>query len=421
MCTCLLSNNANMCRKAAGRYTVHRTNLHKNVNAQLALNKQHSVLVLTAHMLQFFIFCKWVFPRNKHVLFGPHTGAGVGGVGTTPWAIGAQRLGLAALVVMAVSQLVGCGGGDQPGNESAAPAISSRAAAQDYSAGNDDGPLATVALASATTERPQYILNRHNARQPSPVVHVAYNPTGAPTNWPVPAMLTLLQQTANKWTDVCNIRIEITGTTTAQPVVDKKTSADADGQNVVGWLRFSPESSGFSGYVGWWSRTSATGVVHITDADMGLNIDRASRFDGSQGTVNLAGLLAHEWGHMLGLDHSDQVQSVMFANPYNTYVFQNSLRADDAAACAALYGPSLQADAMRVFNWAEQAFPDLFGQLGAASATGTDGHATRLYPATGAALQAQGQTLLFRPPAQPSFTNVGTVADWSATAARAGF
>jgi hypothetical protein len=267
-----------------------------------------------------------------------------------------------------------------------------------------------------------YILNRYSARHIPATLNVAYNPDGAPAEWGVPAMLELLQQTGNKWSDVCNVRITITGTTAVRPTPQKKSSADVDGLHVVGWVANMPaELAGFSAYVSWWYRTSAAVAPTIVDADMVLNLARADRFAGPQGSANLAGLLAHEWGHVLGLDHSDQAQSVMFANPYHTYAFQNSLRADDATACAELYGPSPHAQAMRVFNWAEQAFPHLFGPLGAAAGPTDGGHPTRQFPATGAALQAQGQQLLFRPAANQGFVSVGSVADWLGTAQAAGF
>lgn len=329
-------------------------------------------------------------------------------------------------VCLAALQLMACGGGQET-VEDDSRSRSTVHLPQDHSVGTDDDTPTSPLLAQnapplQSVERSQYILNRHRASHVPASVTVAYNPEGAPTEWGVPAMLDLLQQTANKWSDVCNVRITITGTTAVRPTPQKKTSADVDGLHVVGWVANVPaELAGFSAYVSWWFRTSAAGIPAIVDADMVLNLARADRFTGPQGTANLAGLLAHEWGHVLGLEHSDQAQSVMFANPYHTYAFQNSLRADDAAACAQLYGPSPHAQAMRVFNWAEQTFPHLFGPVGAAAGPTDGGHPTRQFPATGAALQAQGQQLFFRPAANQGFVSVGSVVDWLGTAQAAGF
>jgi hypothetical protein len=55
---------------------------------------------------------------------------------------------------------------------------------------------------------------------------------------------------------------------------------------------------------------------------------------------NLKGLLVHEFGHALGLDHSDVAESVMYANPYHDYTYMQTLRTDDIQASTYLYPTS---------------------------------------------------------------------------------
>jgi hypothetical protein len=316
--------------------------------------------------------------------------------------------GVAVAMTLAACGGVGGEGGD--GGEARVPA-------RDFSVGTD-APRSTT---QTPLEQGRYLLHAPKARWIPSAMQVYYNPEGAPANWDTASMLALLQQTANKWSDVCNIRITVAGTTTTKPFMQKQTSADVDGMSVVGWLTFPADLASFSGNVSWWYRTNAQQEPAIVDADMGLNLARASRFTGESAALNLGGLLTHEWGHMLGIKHSDQAQSVMFANPYNSYTFQQTLRADDAAACAALYGASPHAEAMRVFNWAEQTLNSVFLPLGASAQVDPHGFPTREYSDTGFALQVQGTHLFYRPGVGQVPVGVGTVTDWLPTAQAAGF
>lgn len=320
-----------------------------------------------------------------------------------------------AVAVAMAWPLVACGDGElaSTGKLASAP----RQKSLDFSGATDDLPPPAL---HPKPEQPQYVLHSARARLIPAALQVYYNPEGAPANWGVATTLSLLQQTANKWSDVCNVRIDIVGTTGAKPFMQKQTSADVDGISVVGWLVFPTELANFSGNVSWWYRTNADRLPAIVDADMGLNLSRASRFAGDKASLNLGGLLTHEWGHMLGIKHSDTANSVMFADPYNTYTFQNSLRGDDAAACADLYGASPHAHAMRVFNWAEQVLPDLLQPLGA-SATLVDGFPTREYAQTGFALQVRADRVYYRPGVHQAWIDLGLVSDWFAVASSQGF
>ena len=68
-------------------------------------------------------------------------------------------------------------------------------------------------------------------------------------------------------------------------------------------------------------------------------------------------VMTHELGHAIGLNHSNLQASVMFANPYNSYEYQRTLRGDYANGCAALYGVSANSESNRALNWAEQTYP----------------------------------------------------------------
>ena len=42
----------------------------------------------------------------------------------------------------------------------------------------------------------------------------------------------------------------------------------------------------------------------------------------------LDGLLTHELGHAIGLAHSDVATAIMFANPYHSYQYNETLKSD---------------------------------------------------------------------------------------------
>ncbi len=53
--------------------------------------------------------------------------------------------------------------------------------------------------------------------------------------------------------------------------------------------------------------------------------------------IELQGLITHEIGHLLGLDHSDDRNSIMYSKPYHSNTYQATLRADDIKAISSLY------------------------------------------------------------------------------------
>lgn len=157
----------------------------------------------------------------------------------------------------------------------------------------------------------------YGARWPTGLIRWQYNPSGQPANLSSAQILASIQAAMSNWNLGCGVRFEYLGTTSAG-VVNK------DGKSVIGW----GDAKGFSGYTNfWWD-----GNQQISEGDIVLNA--ASLTDGS----SLQAIVTHELGHLLGLTHSDQPRSIMFANPYHTGAYQTLPKGDDYAACALLYG-----------------------------------------------------------------------------------
>lgn len=83
--------------------------------------------------------------------------------------------------------------------------------------------------------------------------------------------------------------------------------------------------SSFSGFAWmWWNGSVLAGQI-------ALNADRLDSVSCWEG------ILTHELGHILNLAHSDNEDSIMFAQPYNSCEFQRTPRYDDIAALHQMY------------------------------------------------------------------------------------
>ena len=162
----------------------------------------------------------------------------------------------------------------------------------------------------------------------------SYNPAGAPVQFANASVVANAMQTAiGKWRSACNIDAAYAGTTSVDPehsVLDAENGPQPDQINVVGW-RSTP--SGIAGYTVGYSQPAANGAWPIVDAD--VVVDPTKLPDAS----TLERLLVHEFGHVIGLNHSQFDATLMSGPPYSTYNTLDALSADDIRGCRCLYGP----------------------------------------------------------------------------------
>lgn len=75
------------------------------------------------------------------------------------------------------------------------------------------------------------------------------------------------------------------------------------------------------------------GYIHLNAGDKGIVYVPGD-------VVQLRGVITHEVGHILGLDHSDNLNSIMYVSPsgeYHAYGYQATLKDDDIRAVQELY------------------------------------------------------------------------------------
>ena len=161
-----------------------------------------------------------------------------------------------------------------------------------------------------------------------------YNSTGAPAQFADPAVVAAaMQQVVDMWTAACKIPAIYAGVTGVPPensVGDGENGSVPDQVNVVGW-KATP--AGIAGYTVAFPGYADGGMVPIVDAD--VVVDPAKL----PGIPQLTRLLAHEFGHVIGIAHAQFDSALMSGPPYANYNTLDVLTDDDVRACRCLYGP----------------------------------------------------------------------------------
>jgi hypothetical protein len=160
----------------------------------------------------------------------------------------------------------------------------------------------------------------YGSRWPDGNIAWYYNPAGQPAAFSKEQVLVTMNQSMQNWQAGCKVRFVYMGETNAAPAIQ-------NGVTTVGWGKSQP--AGYQAYTNSWV---ANGTRLYNEADITFDPALVSKLS------DLGGLAAHELGHLLGLDHSDQPQSVMFADPYNPDLNMTLPTGDDLATCAKMYG-----------------------------------------------------------------------------------
>ena len=164
-------------------------------------------------------------------------------------------------------------------------------------------------------------------------VRLVYDPDDAPPLFADQTrFLDLLKEALGQWERVSGIRFELTGSDRNAPDDVSQRSSTQDGLVRIAWNDLGTAGSRGSARPDYGAYDSRLGYPPYDDGAVRLN-SVAGQISSS---AMLVGVLVHELGHLLGLGHSDDPDSVMFANPYNQML---KPRPDDIRAVQTLYGP----------------------------------------------------------------------------------
>ena len=156
-----------------------------------------------------------------------------------------------------------------------------------------------------------------------------YNHAGAPAQFSANKSATIQQllDAAAKWTAACGVDIVYDGETTAVP--GALVNGAPDRISVIGWQQ---PSGGVMAATNAWTDSGIAGET-LVDADIAI----------SPTTVTtpqvLASIVAHEFGHAIGLGHSATSDALMAGPPDAAYSSTSTLQPDDVQGCRCLYGP----------------------------------------------------------------------------------
>ncbi len=189
-------------------------------------------------------------------------------------------------------------------------------------------PGAPAAQKSAAVSKFKYMFGAP-ARWPG-VMRWRYNHANAPAAFSnaKDAVIQQIVAESAKWTAVCGVQIAYDGETTAVP----KTLAAGgpDGISVIGWQK---PDMGISGATYAWYETNGSSGLTLVDADMMLDPAYVTT------TAQLTSTVSHEWGHAIGLAHSNLERTLMSGPPDSAYTNYTGLAPDDVHGCRCLYGP----------------------------------------------------------------------------------
>ena len=163
------------------------------------------------------------------------------------------------------------------------------------------------------------ILPTHkNARWKNSTVYWWYNPSKE--HYDTNAAVNTLKRAMRKWENVCSIKFIYRGIT---------YSSQIDGGVVVGWTsrRYLKDAAAVS--------ISVPYGKYIRYGQILINYDEFN--DVNYNLAEFEGIMVHEVGHIIGLDHSNVPSSVMYANPYHEPLYMLTLKQDDIRGARALY------------------------------------------------------------------------------------
>jgi len=191
---------------------------------------------------------------------------------------------------------------------------------------------ARIPLGNGTQIAPKYLyLFSSRAKWMGPL-RWKYNHANAPASLgDKAAVVAQIQRSFDKWSSQCGIGYIYEGETSVPPgttLQDAANGAQPDGVSVIGWGTIDPSLGAWT--YAWYAQKGD--VREIFDADVTLSPANVVSL------ADLDRLMTHEWGHALGLDHSDHDNALMSGPPYTAYNALVTPQADDLRGCRCQYG-----------------------------------------------------------------------------------
>ncbi|HVF64061.1 MAG TPA: matrixin family metalloprotease [Casimicrobiaceae bacterium] len=184
--------------------------------------------------------------------------------------------------------------------------------------------------AGAAKPTPKYrFLFGQPAKWPGPI-RWRYNHANAPSPYDSDkaSAISQIQAAAAVWTGSCAVEFLYEGETEVPP--NNRIGGGPDFITVVGWSTLSSGTAGVT--YPWFEEVGGQRVLIDTDIAFNVNVVQSPADMERTGT--------HEWGHALGLSHSDLPGALMSGPPQSAYNGLRRVTFDDVRGCRCLYGPA---------------------------------------------------------------------------------
>ncbi|GMV85521.1 MAG: hypothetical protein AMXMBFR80_13760 [Dehalococcoidia bacterium] len=162
-----------------------------------------------------------------------------------------------------------------------------------------------------------------------------YNPEGGPPSMPADTALAAIQAGAGGWTNAGGTGWHfdyLSTTSTPAGCNGVPEAVPRDGLNVVGWGHI---AGGYLGYSCWWrSSTLVEGTPYFEAIEFDIIFEPLFPYT----SPSLRALAHHEFGHALGLDHTEAPCPGQAMCPDEDAMIYTSPQPDDLNGLVALYG-----------------------------------------------------------------------------------
>jgi hypothetical protein len=150
-----------------------------------------------------------------------------------------------------------------------------------------------------------------------------YNPQHKPDWLSEEEALSVVRKAAAGW-EACGVSLPYAGLTAKSP-------STIDGENVVGWRE---DGKNFSAWTTWAAHRDGRAIE--ADVSLYTNVFDLYRRQGIDARLELHKSLVHEFGHIVGLSHSDRPEDAMSVK-VKTRPEWKQPSDNDIARCRALY------------------------------------------------------------------------------------